>query len=1179
MAKYLDYDGLEHFWGNLKPLLDAKADANSTVSNVVYDGAQKKLVKTLGSSVLDIVTVSTLKADMQLTKADVGLANADNTRDADKNVASAVTAQALIAEDAKPVSANEMHKNSNYRLTAFLATSAMRTGKPPVDAHVLHFNWDTGTADTGTRDAQLAISSNGTPSLYYRTQTGGTWSDWISVYSANNLPDSIDIGLDKVKNLQQKALHGGTALANRTNLNSLTTLGNYYTVSNAVAASLVNCPVNVAFHMYVGMAYGDTEGYEYQEIIRWDNGNRYYRSQKGSAEAGWTDWTEFANYTAGTGLGLENNAFYTSVAYTSETSKRLTDLGKSKYLIEEFAAGAEGLPTTNNNFFVLTATGNNVRYGFQLAMNENADGVFYRRIYNSIYTDWKPILFAAGGGISLADSKVTNTGVWSVEEGRDNGTVKVTTNGTAENVKVHGLGSRAYDSTEYLPLTGGNITGTVSASRSGEVGFEAENTNTNAKHKVAFIAGSNGNGGVYDRTFSKWIAYADKNGNVVLNGNANTATAFSAAKAVKLTGDVTGENSSTAGWTVATELSNTGVTAGNYGPTSNITNMQFGSSFSVPYFQVDAKGRIKSAATRTMTLPEFRDSGVSQGSYGPASGTTLQHGGKFTVPYIQVNAKGQITSATNKEFTLPDDKNTEYTAKDGIVLNGTVFSNSGVRSIATGTSNGTISVNTNGTAREISVAGLGSAAFQNTSAFAESGHTHRYAGSNTVGGPASSVANTLTLKIAGGGTEGRDLYTYNGSAGKTLNILAGTNITLTPNSNQLTIASKDTTYSSGTGISIDASNKISLASGVITQGSAGPTSDVTGNEGNTIVVPRITVDVYGRVTGLTTKTYTSKNTTYSASNGISLSGTTFSNSGVRSISTGSANGTISVNTNGTARDVAVNGLGSAAYTNSNAYAEASHTHNYAGSSSAGGAANSVANNLTLQIKGGTAEGSTKYTFNGSAAKTLNIKEGSNVTLTTASGNLTIAAKDTTYAAGTGLSLGTDNKFSLASGVVTAGTVGPSSATTGSNGTVIAIPRITVDTYGRVTGLTSYNYTSVDTTYTNKSASKGGTDTSLVTTGEKYRWNDIFVTSAKTVSSGSWSSHSDSYMSGFGYRAAVAVTGVTTDHFAEVVFKPADAEEYELCSVCQTYNGGIYIYAKEQPSSTVTILSIRCSYTK
>jgi len=55
------------------------------------------------------------------------------------------------------------------------------------------------------------------------------------------------------------------------------------------------------------------------------------------------------------------------------------------------------------------------------------------------------------------------------------------------------------------------------------------------------------------------------------------------------------------------------------------------------------------------------------------------------------------------------------------------------------------------------------------------------------------------------------------------------------------------------------------------------------------------------------------NTTYSAGTGISLSGTTFSNSGVRSISTGSSNGTISVNTNGTSANVAVKGLGSAAY--------------------------------------------------------------------------------------------------------------------------------------------------------------------------------------------------------------------------------------------------------------------------
>ena len=59
--------------------------------------------------------------------------------------------------------------------------------------------------------------------------------------------------------------------------------------------------------------------------------------------------------------------------------------------------------------------------------------------------------------------------------------------------------------------------------------------------------------------------------------------------------------------------------------------------------------------------------------------------------------------------------------------------------------------------------------------------------------------------------------------------------------------------------------------------------------------------------------FTDTNTTYSAGTGISISGTTISNSGVRSVASGSANGTISVNTGGTAANVAVKGLASAAY--------------------------------------------------------------------------------------------------------------------------------------------------------------------------------------------------------------------------------------------------------------------------
>lgn len=74
----------------------------------------------------------------------------------------------------------------------------------------------------------------------------------------------------------------------------------------------------------------------------------------------------------------------------------------------------------------------------------------------------------------------------------------------------------------------------------------------------------------------------------------------------------------------------------------------------------------------------------------------------------------------------------------------------------------------------------------------------------------------------------------------------------------------------------------------------------------------------------TTITIPDNNTTYSAGTGISFSGTTINNSGVRSITSGNTNGTISVNTNGTSAEVSVKGLGSAAYTASTAYTPAAH---------------------------------------------------------------------------------------------------------------------------------------------------------------------------------------------------------------------------------------------------------------
>lgn len=67
-------------------------------------------------------------------------------------------------------------------------------------------------------------------------------------------------------------------------------------------------------------------------------------------------------------------------------------------------------------------------------------------------------------------------------------------------------------------------------------------------------------------------------------------------------------------------------------------------------------------------------------------------------------------------------------------------------------------------------------------------------GKPATAGTADKVGHALTLTVAGGSTEGTSKYTFDGSAGKALNIVAGSNVTLTPAAGQLTIAATDTKY-------------------------------------------------------------------------------------------------------------------------------------------------------------------------------------------------------------------------------------------------------------------------------------------------------------------------------------------------------------------------------------------------
>ena len=86
--RYLDNQGLATLWSIIKTYV-ANAIANG-VTDVAYDGNNKKLTKTVNGVVSDIVTLSTIKTDLALD-------NVDNTADIDKPISTA-TQTALDAK-------------------------------------------------------------------------------------------------------------------------------------------------------------------------------------------------------------------------------------------------------------------------------------------------------------------------------------------------------------------------------------------------------------------------------------------------------------------------------------------------------------------------------------------------------------------------------------------------------------------------------------------------------------------------------------------------------------------------------------------------------------------------------------------------------------------------------------------------------------------------------------------------------------------------------------------------------------------------------------------------------------------------------------------------------------------------------------------------------------------------
>jgi hypothetical protein len=152
-------------------------------------------------------------------------------------------------------------------------------------------------------------------------------------------------------------------------------------------------------------------------------------------------------------------------------------------------------------------------------------------------------------------------------------------------------------------------------------------------------------------------------------GNAETATQFSANKSVALTGDVTGSASSKAGWSVATTLAASGVTAGSYGPSANASPAHKG-TFSVPYFTVDAKGRVTAASTMTITLPA--DNNTTYSNMTAATASAAGKAGLVPAPAAGAQGKylrgdGTWQTPTNTTYSNMSAATADAAGKAGLV--------------------------------------------------------------------------------------------------------------------------------------------------------------------------------------------------------------------------------------------------------------------------------------------------------------------------------------------------------------------------------------------------------------------------------------------------------------------------------------------------------------------------------
>ncbi len=113
-----------------------------------------------------------------------------------------------------------------------------------------------------------------------------------------------------------------------------------------------------------------------------------------------------------------------------------------------------------------------------------------------------------------------------------------------------------------------------------------------------------------------------------------------------------------------------------------------------------------------------------------------------------------------------------------------------------------------------------------------------------------------------------------------------------------------------------------------------------------------------------------------------------------------------------------------------------------------------------------------------------------------------------------------------------------------------------------------HYTTTDDMCLFEIKDENGNDVTLETIGAQERF---LCGRNQTIATSAWAS--DTTYTEYPYRASVALPSITALSFVEIVFSPADATSGNFAPVCDTYTGGVYLYAKAVPDADITIPTI------